>query len=386
VRLPLIVLLCATTFASVCSGGAFPSLLPEIARETALPDWQLGLFAGAFGFSRMVADLPAGMFVARHLAGALIAGPIVLVAGTLILASAGDFPTLFAGRALMGVGQALSMVAGLTAILQAATARRLAVALNALEFSAMLGLLSGAGLVALLPRALSWKAVLLTTCVPQVLSFVALPATLSRLPRHRSPHPLPMTHGAAPSARNGALVVLACAAGAALAISYASVEQLVIPVRGSREFGLDRGSIAQIFMLMQACDAAALIPVGLLADRVGAVRVLAGVMFALAVASLLIGFAPLAGLTVGAVLFGLGMAGWMIPLSVLRRETPPARMAWRTALYRVGVDGGIFLGPFIGGLVANRHLAVVAVALAFIGGGLLRADRGRPVVRKHAER
>lgn len=44
-------------------------------------------------------------------------------------------------------------------------------------------------------------------------------------------------------------------------------------------------------------------------------------------------------------LFGVGMAGWTLPLSVLRRETAPAEVGWRTALYRVGVDGGIFLGP-----------------------------------------
>ena len=43
-------------------------------------------------------------------------------------------------------------------------------------------------------------------------------------------------------------------AGSAVAIAYASVDQLVIPVRGSREFGLDRAGIARIFMLMQACD------------------------------------------------------------------------------------------------------------------------------------
>jgi MFS family permease len=386
VRPPLIVLLCATTFASVSSGGAFPSLLPEIARETLLPDWQIGLFAGAFGFARMVTDLPAGAFVARHLAGALIAGPIVLAAGTLILAGADNFATLFAGRALMGVGQALSMVAGLTAILQAAAARRLSVALNALEFSAMLGLLGGAGLVTLLPRALSWKAVLLSACAPQVFSFVALPAILARLPRRSEPHTPPMAHDAVPSARSRALVPLACAAGTALAISYASVEQFGIPVRGSREFGLDRGGIARIFMLMQSCDVAALIPLGVLADRVGSVRVLAGVTFALAAGSMLIGFAPLEGVVVGAVFFGLGMAGWMIPLSVLRRETPPALVAWRTALYRVGVDGGIFLGPFIGGLVANRHLAVVAVALALIGIGLVRADLVRPGAGKSVSR
>ena len=383
-RPPLIVLLCATTFAGVCSGGAFPSLLPEIARETALPDWQLGLFAGAFGFARMVADLPAGAFVARHLAGALIAGPVVLAAGTLTLVGADTFTMLFVGRALMGVGQALSMVAGLTAILQAAAARRMAIALNALEFSAMLGLLSGAGLVALLPRALSWKTVLLSACAPQVLTFIALPAILARLPRPSTRHVPSVSVDAAPSARSRMLVTLAFVAGSALAIAYASVEQLVIPVRGSREFGLDRGGIAQIFMLMQSCDVAALLPLGMLADRLGAVRVLAGVMFSLALGSTLIGFAPLPGLVVGAVFFGLGMAGWMIPLSVLRRETPPAVVAWRTALYRVGVDGGIFLGPFIGGLVANRHLAVVAIALALVGIGLLRAERGPATVPEPA--
>ena len=90
------------------------------------------------------------------------------------------------------------------------------------------------------------------------------------------------------------------------------------------------------------------------------------------------------GLAVGAMLFGLGMAGWMTPLSVLRRETPPARMAWRTALYRVGVDGGIFLGPVLGGLVANRHLGVVAAALAVLGIGLLHVDRARAVVPERA--
>ena len=376
-RSPLIVLLCATTFANACSIGAFPSLLPEIAHETALPDWQIGLFAGAFGFARMVADLPSGVFIARWLAGGLIAGPIVLAAGTLTLAVADSFTTLFAGRALMGVGHALNMLAGLTAILQATAARRLSVALNAFEFSAMIGLLSGAGLVATLPRALTWKAVLLTACAPQVLGFITLPAVLARLPRRFEPHAAPTTPRTAPSPRAGTLVALAFAAGSAVAISYSSVEQLVIPVRGSREFGLDRAGIARLFMLMQGCDIAALIPLGVLADRVGAVRILAGVTFALAVGSLLIGFAPLVGVVVGAVLFGLGMGGWMIPLSVLRRETPPALVAWRTALYRVGVDGGIFLGPFIGGLVANRHLAVVAVVLAMISIGLLRAERGR---------
>ncbi len=375
-RPPLIVLLAATTLANTFSIGAFPSLLPEIARDTALPDWQLGIFAGAFGFARMVADLPAGMFIARRLPAALIAGQIGLAAGALVIAGADSIGPLFAGRALMGVGHALSMLGGLTAILHAHAGGRLSVALNAVEFSAMIGLLGGAGLVSVLPRALTWKAVLLLSCGPQVLALALLPAVIGRLPRRIEPHAAPTagrTPARAPS--TASLAPLAFLAGTAVAIAYASVEQLVIPVRGSREFGLDRAGIAGLFMLMMACDIAALIPIGILADRIGAVRVLAGVTFTMAIASLLIGFAPLAGVAVGAALFGLAMAGWMIPLSVLRRETPPALVAWRTALYRVGVDGGIFVGPFLGGLFGGRFLAAAALALLVVGVCLARAGR-----------
>jgi MFS family permease len=382
VRPPLIVLLAASTLANTCSVGSFPSLLPEIARDTALPDWQLGLFAGAFGFARMVADLPAGLFIARRLAPALIAGQIGLAAGALIVAGADGFGLLFAGRTLMGVGHALTMLGGLTAILHAHAGGRLSVALNAVEFSAMIGLLGGAGLVAVLPRVLSWNTVLLLSCAPQVVALALLPAVIRRLPRRTDRGAAPTSERAAPAVSSGGnLAPLAFAAGAAVAIAYASVEQLVIPVRGSREFGLDRAGIARVFMLMQACDIAALIPIGILADRIGAVRILAGVTLTMAVASVLIAFTPLAGVVMGAALFGVAMGGWMIPLSVLRRETPPALVAWRTALYRVGVDGGIFAGPFLGGVFGGRHLAVAALALVVISVCLARArDARRPLL------
>ena len=377
-RPPLIVLLAASTFANTCSIGAFPSLLPEIARETALPDWQLGLFAGAFGFARMVADLPAGMFIARRLPTALIVGQLGLAAGALVIASADSFAVLFAGRALMGVGHALNMLGGLTAVLYAYATRRLSFALNAVEFTAMIGLLSGAGLVAILPRDLAWKTVLLLACAPQTIALLLLPVVLRALPaRSVAAGTATTTSATGTRAARSAIVPLAFAAGAAVAMAYASVEQLVLPVRGSREFGLDRAGLARLFMLVQICDIAALLPLGMLSDRVGAVRVVGAVALTMGVASLLIAFAPFAGVVVGAVLFGLAMAGWMLPLSVLRRETPPAQVAWRTALYRVGVDAGIFLGPFLGGLVANRHLAVVALALGVISVWLLREGGAR---------
>ena len=95
----LFVLLFCNTFGV----GAFGPLLPEIGRAQALPDWQLGLVASAFGFARMAAAMPVGALVARRLAATLIAAPVVLVVGLGLFVSAGPLPVLLAGRFLLGI-------------------------------------------------------------------------------------------------------------------------------------------------------------------------------------------------------------------------------------------------------------------------------------------
>jgi hypothetical protein len=75
------------------------------------------------------------------------------------------------------------------------------------------------------------------------------------------------------------------------------------------------------------------------------------------------------------------MAGWMLPLNLLRSATPTAHVAWRAAIYRVCVDGGMFLGPFLSGVLAASTpallpwtMAGVLVTLAVL---LLLLSRGR---------
>src|SRR5262249_24946090 len=139
----------------------------------------------------------------------------------------------------------------------------------------------------------------------------------------------------------------------------------MLPLRGSRELGFERTTVARMLMIAQACDIVALLPVGVLADRVGPTRLLGVVVLSMAASSLLIGFGGAGGVAVGAALMGLAMAGWMLPLAVLRNDTPPAQVAWRTALYRVGVDGGLFAGPFLAGLLGH-HATMLSIALAAI--------------------
>jgi len=375
----LIVLLCVMTGANTVSIGAFPALLPELGAAGALADWQLGAIAGAFGFARMLTDVPSGLFMTHHLARALRLGPVLLLAGAALIGTGGSFGVLLLGRGLMGAGHTLATLGALTAILRYHGSGRLASALAASEFAAMLGVLVGAGLTAALPRAVSWNVALLIACTPVLVTLALLPALGRALPRAdgAGPRPLFARSAAAPAgappppAWTGAaagpwLGLLAGTAGAAVAICYATVDQFVIPVRGSREFALDRAGIARLLMLGQLVDILAVLPLGALADRRGAPSVLGGVLLLMAAAVGLIAFGTLPLMVAGYGLFGLAMAGWTLPLTLLQAVTAPNQIAWRTALYRVAVDGGMCLGPLLSGVLTARHAGAVPGVMAAV--------------------
>lgn len=391
----LTALLCVITFSNLFSGGAFPAVLPDMAKSAALADWQLGLVAGAFGFARMVADVPLGLFLTHNLRRAMWLGPLVLAIGALCLTSGGGFPILVLGRLLMGLGQALNMMGGLTAILRFQSGKSLASALNAYELSAMIGMLGGVIMIGALPSSLPWNTALLLTCAPQLIGVLVIPKLVAALPAHDGPlFARQMTSAATVdptprvATRDGvSLVPLVFAAGGLVALAYSTMEQFLIPLRASREFGLERTGVARLLMVQQLFDIAALIPVGLLADRRGAARVLPLILLVMATANALVGFGSLPLVVVGCALFGLSMAGWMLPLGVLRRETPAEHIAWRTGLYRVCVDGGIFLGPFLSGVLGMRHAGFLpafwTVALAVTGLLLLARARRSSTMAVH---
>jgi MFS family permease len=380
----LLVMLCLTVGFQTFSIGAFPALLPELGRSAALADWQLGAVAGAFGFARMLTDVPAGLLVTHHVRRAITAGPVFVIAGIGCLVAGGTFGWLLLGRVLMGAGHTLGMLGALTVILRAHAERRLASALGAFEFSAMIGMLGGVTLVGALPSTLPWQTALAVACSPLLLTAVTLRTTLGLLPAAGGGRPwfarsaAPAANEVAPAGRGA--TTLAFAAGGAVALAYSTLEQFVIPLRGSREFGLERSGIARLLMLAQACDTVALLPVGALADRRGITRVLGVVLLTFGAGVAMIGLGPLPVVVAGCVVFGFSMAGWMLPVGLLRSATPAGQVAWRTALFRVFVDGGMFLGPFVSGLLGAAHARVLPAALAVtllaVGVALL-ARRGR---------
>lgn len=366
----LLVLLAATVFATTFSIGGFPPLLPELGASAQLSDRELGMVASAFGFARMVVAIPVGMLIARHLRALLLLGPVVLAVGIVMLSLARSLETMLLARMIMGVGHSATMISGLTAILRYHAGGRLGAALNVIEFLAMIGMLGGVTLLGALPTTLGWNWALLVVCSPLLLGVALAPLVAAAVPAARTVasarggRPREGTAGA--SRPLTTLAVLAFAAGSAVAMTYSTVEQFLIPVRGTREFGLDRVGISRLFSIMQVCDIVALLPAGLLADRLGGRRVLSVVLLTMAAGGSLIALGDLPLLGLGCALAGLGMAGWMVPLGVLRQESAPEQIGWRAAVYRVGVDGGMFLGPFLAGLLGAERATALPLLLALV--------------------
>lgn len=363
-------LLCVLLFCNTFGVGAFGPLLPEIGRAESLADWQLGMAAAAFGFARMAAAMPTGVLVGWRLAGTLMAAPAVLVAGLLLLVSAGPFPLLLAGRFLLGVSHTLTMVGGLTAILLDDHGPGASLRLNTFEFSGMLGILGGLGAVGLMPAAWGWKVSIVLASTPALIPVFLIPAmgrafpTAPRVERDADPPAGRLTerHG------DRGVVALMFSAGVVFALSWSAASAFVIPIRATREFGLSRTGISWLLAMAQVIDLVVLIPVGRLADRVGRGLVLGAVCLALGLGTLGIGLGSFPWFALGCACFGLGLGGWMLPLGVIREHTPIGRLAWRTGLYRVGVDSAIFLGPLVAGVLEGGGQRIF---LAVIGSGAL---------------
>jgi MFS family permease len=359
-------LLCLMVFANTVCVGAFGPLLPEIARAQSLADWQLGLLAGSFGFARMIADVPTGLLAGRRLGTSLAAAPALLVAGVLLLWSAGPFPVLVLGRVLVGLGHSLGMVAGLTAILLDQRGAAGSMRLNVFEFAGMAGVLGGLAGIGLLPAAWGWPRSLVVACSPVLITVLLVPRLRRQFPdRPRAPagDPSRALAAPAPAGRTPPMVWLMFAVGIIMGLAWSSVSQFLIPLRATREFGLDRAGVSQLLGLAQVVDLIALLPVGWLADRVGRVLMLSVVSACLGFGAFAVGLGSFPFVVAGCVLLGLGMAGWMFPLGVIREHTESRLFAWRTGLYRVGVDAAAFLGPVVCGLIGEAHTGLFVSAV-----------------------
>jgi len=383
-------LVAALVFCNTFALGAFPVLLPDIAQQTGYDDVALGVLAGAFGFARLLCDLPAGLLLARYLRTAIILGASALTAGNLLLFAGPELWMQVLGRGLYGAGHATLLLSVLITVSRFAATAGHAFSLNVVEFSGMLGMLLGMVLVALLPEGWPWQRALMLASAPQLAGLLLLPGLL-RVVRSGEPESatsLPHAAGgaAAPSPRwfelisLNRLTLIAWISGFVLAVAWAAVGQFILPLRAAREFELPRIGVAMMLALPQVVDLCVLLPLGRLADRVSRARLLGVILLVLSVGIGAMAFGSFAWAVFGCALFGIGLAAWMLPISLLGRPSSPRAAALRVSLHRTFVDAGVFFGPLAAGMLAEAGLLWVvgiisAVGLFAVGAALLAHDR-----------
>jgi MFS family permease len=345
----------------------FGPLIPEIGRTMALSDWQLGILAGSYGLARMLMALPAGWFADRYLGASLAAAPVAFAAGVVVLATAPAFPLLVLGRFLMGLGHTLTFVGGFTALVRDVGDARVSTRLNVFESGSMLGVLGGLAVVGALPVEWGWRRSFLVGSSPILLG-LALAPVLVRLFRGaagRVAAGAPRAEGA-PVAESTRMLVLVFVAGSLYPMIWTAVGQFLLPLRATREFGLDRAGISRLYGLAQAVDLAALLPIGRLADRFG-VGVLGAVTLLFGLPSILVSLGPYPWVVAGCALYGLGLTGWVLPVGTIRRLTPPGRVGARLGLYRLLGDGAAFLGPLVCGLLGSEGAGWLVAGCGMVG-------------------
>src|SRR5688572_18723345 len=102
------VLLAVAMFLALAAGNILTPLLPQIQDEFAVTYAVAGVLVSAFGFARLLLDLPTGFLQERFGSRTLsAAGFTLLVGGSLLAMFAPTFMVLVAGRVAMGLGASM---------------------------------------------------------------------------------------------------------------------------------------------------------------------------------------------------------------------------------------------------------------------------------------
>ncbi len=104
-------------FLVVSAGNILTPLLPLVQREFAVDYTTAGALVSAYGFARLMLDLPAAFLEQRFGSARLAAGGILVgVAGALLTATGPRFELVVLGRILMGLGASIIALVVLTAL------------------------------------------------------------------------------------------------------------------------------------------------------------------------------------------------------------------------------------------------------------------------------
>jgi MFS family permease len=327
----------------------------------------------------------------------LHAGMGLVLAGTLVAATASSLATMALARALVGLGYGSTALVGIVYLMQAGPPNQRTRRGNMYEgalisANAVSGYLAGtvsvhagwrwgfgAAAVAVAAGwlAAAWRVFPTIRAVLGVRTETVEAAAVATRP-------------APPAASRSLFAIYLVAFG--LAFGWAGAIVTLAPLYGSQTLGLDAAHIGRALAIGYMVEAVLLIPVGWAADTFGRLRVLLPGLAVLVAGVILLPLSGgLAGYTLACTLVIVGMTVWMIPASLLAEHLHGRFGSRAVAVYRFITDLGMVAAPaIVGWLTGWRGFGVgaAAVAVVLVGSGaviglVLGPERRRPVRRAH---
>ena len=383
-RYPSLLMLCVATGIIMLGQGVTSPVLPLYARSFGVNAASVGLTIAAFGLARMILNIPVGLAsdrFGRRLV--LVGGPLVVAAGSVLSATAGDLWQLLLWRFVAGAGSAMYMTGAAAYLTDIADPGNRARMMGLNQGSLLAGTSFGPAVGGIVAELFDFRAPFIVVgglaAVCAVWAFRAIPESHGAVSRRAD-------SGAA-TGRGWLRDTFALGTNLPFfLISMVTLgtfmtrtggRQTILPLLGADRFDLSPGSLGVLFTLMSVLNLIAVPFAGTFADRWGrkavivpasAVTGLSLVMFALAGD---LWFLVLASVVQG---LGTGFAG-PAPAAYAADIAPQSSRGFAMGLYRTYGDVGFVIGPPIMGWIADSSgyaaslyfnvALVAATALAF---------------------
>jgi DHA1 family multidrug resistance protein-like MFS transporter len=350
-------------FTVMAGAGLVLPILPLFARSFGVGYGAVGLLVSAYGLARLVFDLVAGPIVDRFGERAAAVGGLALIGvGSALTGVAGSYAVAVATWAAAGVGSAVALAAVYTRLLRVVPATQMARTLGVFYGAFNSGFVAGGAASGLVADRLGLGGPLLANAA--VVALAAL-LWLSLVPARR---PGEATAGAAPPpagpprrgrGRGASLgrvlrtpsLVPVLVTNFAYLWMVAVVFDTLVPLFASDALGLSTVAIGVLFAVALAAEFVVLYPAGSAADQHGRKPVLVPALAGLALATAAVGWAPtplLLGILLGVLGLMSGTAG-VPPGAMLSDVAPTQASGTAVGVFRFCGDLGFTLGPLLAG-------------------------------------
>ena len=358
--------ICPTRFLlAFAQGGLLSPLLPLLRDTFQVSYGELGLLTSAFGLSAVGMDIFATSFLSRRpLFKVLLQGICLTGLGLLCCALAPGFYWLVGSRVLLGFGVSMARFACLTVMVTATPRTAQGRAHNLLEFAAIAGSAISPVWSGFVAAFLHWRAAYGTALLFVVGAFAWVLYTRQALAQaieigaknQLAPPPRPAVSASLAPSYEARAALLAYLSAFVLSFIWAGFLSTALPLFGGEVVGLSTTMLGAIMTAGLLVDLALLLPIGWVADRLEG-RIVIGP--ALLLMALTLAWLPQATTMATLLLISLclhaSFATWGMPSAALAVLTRGAQQARAMALYRLLVDGGAVLAPWLIGTLIERY-------------------------------